>query len=123
MAKVEVRSFESSDERREIPNGVLDAIKLGGSTFGRSVFQPGWRWSNDVKPIAQTDRCMLRHTGIVLSGRMVVQDEDGDEVTLGAGDVCLIEPGHDAWVVGDEPCVMVDVGQDVDEYARPPASS
>jgi hypothetical protein len=122
MAKIEVRSFDAPDEHREIPNGGLDTVRFGSSTFGRSVFQPGWRWSNDVKPIAQTDRCMLRHAGLIMSGSLGVQDEDGNEMTVSAGDVVLIEPGHDAWVVGDEAVVMVDFGEDVEEYAKPPPS-
>lgn len=122
MAKIEVRNFDAPDEHREIPNGGLDSIRFGSTTFGRSVFRPGWRWSTDVAPIAQTDRCMLRHTGLVLSGSLAVQDDEGNEVTLGSGDVVLIEPGHDAWVIGEEPVVMVDVGDDVDRYARPSSS-
>ena len=122
MAKIEVRSFDTPDEHREIPNGELDSVRFGSSTFGRSVFQPGWRWSNDVKPIVQTERCMMRHTGLILSGSLVVQDDDGNETTVEGGDVILIEPGHDAWVLGDEPAVIVDFGEDVEEYAKPPAS-
>ena len=122
MAKVEVRSFDAPDEHRDIPNGGLDTVRFGSSTFGRSVFQPGWRWSNDVKPIVQTELCMMRHTGLILSGSLVVQDDDGNETTVEGGDVVLIEPGHDAWVLGDAPVSLVDFGEDVEGYAKPPAS-
>jgi mannose-6-phosphate isomerase-like protein (cupin superfamily) len=121
MAKIEVRNFETPDQHREIPNGTVDDVKAGPVEIGRAVFQPGWRWSNDVKPISQTDRCMFHHVGIVLSGRGVIQDDEGNEVTVGPGDLAVIEPGHDAWVTGDEPWVFVDFGKGSTTYATPPS--
>jgi hypothetical protein len=92
-------------------------VTLGDFTLGRGVFEPGWRWSEDVKPIAGTDSCQVKHTGFCVSGEMVVKFDSGDEITIGAGDVVLLEPGHDAWTVGDEACVLLDTG--VAAYAKP----
>ena len=86
-------------------------------TLGRGVFEPGWRWSDDVKPIAGTDSCQTHHTGMCLSGQMTIRYDDGTEITVGPGDVVDLEPGHDAWTVGEEPCVMLDTG--VAAYAKP----
>ena len=112
------KGFDQPDEVREFPNGRAEILEVGGGgSVGRFVFQPGWRWSEDVKPIAGTDSCQTRHTGICISGSMTVRMDDGTEATVGAGDVVLIEPGHDAWVDGDEACVMYDTG--VAAYAKP----
>ncbi|KQV73992.1 cupin [Aeromicrobium sp. Root344] len=91
-------------------HGHLDVVTLEGFTLGRGVFEPGWRWSEDVKPIAGTESCQTRHTGFCLSGQMTVRSDDGSELTVSPGDVVVIEPGHDAWTVGDEPCVLMDTG-------------
>ncbi|WP_237111795.1 cupin domain-containing protein [Nocardioides sp. WS12] len=98
-------------------HGHMDVVTLGDFTLGKGTFEPGWRWSNDVKPIAGTDSCQVRHYGYCVSGQMTVQFDDGSEMTVGPGDVTLIEPGHDAWTVGDEACVMFDSG--VAAYAKP----
>lgn len=98
-------------------HGHMDVVTLGDFTLGRGVFEPGWRWSDDVKPIAGTESCQTRHTGICLSGQMTVRLNDGTEFSIGAGDVVLIEPGHDAWTVGEEPCVLLDTG--IAAYAKP----
>jgi hypothetical protein len=98
-------------------HGHLDVVTLGDFTLGRATFEPGWRWSNDVKPLAGTDSCQTRHTGFCLMGQMTVRMDDGTEATMGPGDVVVIEPGHDAWVDGDEPCVFLDTG--VAAYALP----
>lgn len=90
----------------------------GGLTLMRGRFEPGWRWSNDVKPIAGTDSCQTRHLGYVLSGAMQVRQDDGTELTVRAGDLFDLPAGHDAWVVGDEPCEMVDFSPDATRYAR-----
>jgi hypothetical protein len=117
--KTEHRSFEKADEVREFPNGAADILQVGDAEIGRLTLQPGWRWSNDVKPIAGTDLCQARHTGYVISGTMIVEASDGSEARLTAGDVYLIEPGHDAWVVGEDPCLTVDFSPSMTEYARP----
>ncbi len=118
MGMLQSRSIESPDETRRFrEHGHVDVVTLGAFTLGREVFEPGWQWSKDVKPLAGTEWCMVRHTGICVSGKMTVRSEDGTEVTLEAGDVFVLEPGHDGWTLGDEPCVMFDTG--VAAYARP----
>ena len=87
-----------------------DVVTIGDFTLGRGTFESGWQWSKDVKAIAGTASCMTRHTGICLSGQMTVRSDDGTEATIRAGDVFVLEPGHDAWTVGNEPCVAVDFG-------------
>ncbi len=112
------QNIESPHETRPFQaHGHMDVVTLGDFTIGRGSFEPGWRWSEDVKPIAGTDSCQTRHTGFCLSGQMTVRADDGAEITVGPGDVVVIEPGHDAWTVGDEPCVLLDTG--VAAYALP----
>ena len=107
MGQLETRSIDAPDETRKFQqNGHVDVVTLGDFTLMKGTFRPGWRWSNDVKPIAGTDSCMARHTGICLSGRMTVRSDDGTELTIGPGDVLALEPGHDAWTVGDEACIL-----------------
>jgi len=118
MTASETRNIEQPQETRPFKaHGHMDVITLGDFTLGRGVFEPGWRWSNDVKPIAGTESCQTRHTGICLSGQMTVKFDDGSEVEVGPGDVVVLEPGHDAWTVGDEACVILDTG--VAAYAKP----
>jgi hypothetical protein len=85
---------------------------------GRSTFSPGWRWSTNVKPLADTDSCQVEHIGYVLQGRMALQMDDGTECEFGSGDVFHMPPGHDAWIVGDETCVLLDFGG-LKGYAQP----
>jgi mannose-6-phosphate isomerase-like protein (cupin superfamily) len=108
MGNTEYKNFSAPDETRPFENGKIDLVNIGGGAVGRAKFEPGWRWSNDVKPIAGTDLCEAPHFMYQISGRMRVQMKDGTEFEMGPGDVALIEPGHDAWVVGDEPVVAVD---------------
>jgi hypothetical protein len=108
---------EPQESRPFKAHGHMDVVTLADFTLGRGVFEPGWRWSDDVKPIAGTDSCQTRHTGFCLSGQMTVQFEDGSELNVGPGDVVVIEPGHDAWTVGDEACVLLDTG--IAAYAKP----
>ena len=111
-------NIDSPHERRPFKqHGHMDVVTLGDFTLGRGVFEPGWRWSNDVKPIAGTDSCRTRHTGICVSGQMTVRMDDGTEAECGPGEVVAIPPGHDAEVVGDEPCVFIDFGE-FGEYAK-----
>ncbi len=118
MNEMEARNIASPDETRPFQaNGHMDVVTIGDFTIGKGTFEPGWQWSKDVKPIVGTDSCMTRHTGICVSGSMTVRSDDGTEATLGAGDVFVLAPGHDAWTVGDEPCVMLDTG--VAAYAKP----
>jgi ketosteroid isomerase-like protein len=90
----------------------------GGLTLLRGVFEPGWRWSSDIAPIAGTDSCQTHHLGYIISGRMQIRMDDGTETTVEAGDLFDLPAGHDAWVLGDEPCVMVDYSPDATRYAR-----
>lgn len=118
MAGLEIKSLESPDETRPFADrGKADVVSVGAGSVLRGVFEPGWRWSEHVKPIAGTESCQTRHLGYVLSGRMHIVMDDGSEGEVGPGDVVTIEPGHDAWTVGDEPCVLVDFGQ-VEQYAK-----
>ncbi len=104
------KSLSKPDETRPFPKGKMEVVKVGDLTFGKATFEPGWKWSNDVKPIAGTDSCQVAHVGYVLSGRMTVRMDDGSEHEYGPGEAFNMPPGHDAWTVGDEACVMVDFG-------------
>ena len=118
MTQLESKSLDSPDETRQfVDKGKADIVKIAGVTVGRTVFEPGWRWSEHVKPIAGTDSCQVSHLGYVLSGRMKVYMDDGSEAEVGPGDVMAIPPGHDAEVVGDEACVSLDFGE-FGEYAK-----
>jgi class 3 adenylate cyclase len=103
-----VRSFATADDHVEFSGGILDLISMGALTFGREVLEPGWRWSKDVRPIAGTDRCEFHHVGYQVSGRWICEDRDGTQVEIGPGDIYDTPPGHDSWVLGDEPCVAID---------------
>jgi mannose-6-phosphate isomerase-like protein (cupin superfamily) len=109
MAAAERKSFDSPDETRPIENGTVEVVQLPGGTVMRTTFQPGWRWSESVGPIAGTESCQTHHFGYCISGRMHVVMDGGEELDIAAGDAIEIPPGHDAWVVGEEPYVGVDV--------------
>ena len=120
MAGVESRDFDSPDETRTPDKTKVDVVRMAGATVGRFAFEPGWRWSECVKPVVGTDSCQLHHVGVAQSGRMVVRHEDGTELEIGAGDAYVIEPGHDAWVVGDEGFVGFEFeSRSAEEYAKP----
>jgi hypothetical protein len=107
----EVKNFDSPDETRQFEgNGHVDVVNVGGDPVGKGVFEPGWKWSNNVKPIAQTDSCQAHHVGFCVSGSMTVHMDDGSTLEIGAGDAFEIPPGHDAEVTSDEPCVQIDWG-------------
>jgi quercetin dioxygenase-like cupin family protein len=109
-APEEVRPFEGDSGRLELVN-----VAAGG--VGRATFNPGWRWSQHVAPIAGTDSCEAAHMGYVISGRITVRMNDGEEETYGPGDFMIAPPGHDAWVLGEEPCVVID-WQGFADYAK-----
>lgn len=118
MADTEARSFDSPDEVREFEGkGRALVVNIAGQAVGRGTFEPGWKWSANVKPIAGTDSCQVAHLGYVLSGRMRIRMDDGAETVIEPGQVVAIPPGHDAEVIGDEPCEMVDFGE-FGEYAK-----
>ena len=108
MAHLQRRRFTDPDDVRTVPNGRIDVVELDDRVVGRMTYEPGWRWSVDVKPIAATDSCQFHHIGVTLSGVLRAQMGDGTELEIGPGDVFEIPPGHDAWVVGDEPWISVD---------------
>lgn len=111
MAGMVSRSFDRADETRAFVDGMgkLELLETGGgAAVGRATFEPGWKWSDHVKPLAGTDSCQADHTAYVVSGRMQVVMDDGEGAEFGPGDYMRVPPGHNAWVVGDEPCVTVD---------------
>jgi hypothetical protein len=108
MDKLEHKGFHTPDETREFPHGRAEILNVGGGQVGRLVFEPGWRWSADVKPIAGTDWCEAPHFQYHVSGQIAIQMEDGTQFIAGPGDITVLPSGHDAWVVGDEPVVTVD---------------
>jgi hypothetical protein len=103
MAGVEKRDFDSPDESRTPDKTQVDVVHVGGTAAARFRLEPGWKWSECVKPVAGTEKCQHKHVGIVRSGQMRVHHDDGTVLDLARGDVYVIEPGHDAEVVGDEP--------------------
>jgi hypothetical protein len=117
MKKAEVKSFSKPDEVRRFPKGYLELTHVNGAAIGRGVFEPGWKWSTSVKPIAGTDLCQAPHFQYHVSGVLKVVMEDGTEFECRAGDVSVFPSGHDAWVVGDEPVVVVDF-QGMEDYAK-----
>jgi hypothetical protein len=117
MKKMETKSFGVPDEVRKFDKGKVELVKIGGATIGRAVFEPGWRWSTSVKPIVNTRSCEAPHFQYHVSGTIKVLMDDGTEKELKAGDVSLLPSGHDAWVVGNEPVVVVDF-QGMVDYAK-----
>jgi hypothetical protein len=118
--KMEVKSLNSPDEVRTFDKGKLELINIGGAAIGRAVFEPGWRWSTSVKPLVNTKSCEAPHFQYHISGTLKIVMDDGTEKECKAGDVSLLPSGHDAWVVGNEPVVVVDF-QGMVDYAKQPA--
>src|SRR5437867_9173415 len=120
MAGLSTRNFESPDETRTPDKTKVEVVDLGGPKAARLTAQPGWRWSECIKPVVGGDSCQARHVGAVISGRMHVVHDDGTEGDAGPGDAYVIEPGHDAWVVGDEPLVGYEFeSATAQTYAKP----
>ncbi len=125
MPGVESRNFSKPDETRTPPKTVIELVNVGGGQIGRYTFQPGWRWSECIKPIVNTESCQTDHVGYALSGALHVKHDDGTEedVTAGSvyriapGRVYRIAPGHDAWNTGSEPAVFVEF-QGAAQYAK-----
>jgi|SRR5215212_196989 len=112
------KSLNSPDETRTFENGKAEVVTLGDFTASRLAFEPGWRWSENIKPIAGTESCQVLHTGYQVSGRLQVRMDDSTEEEFGPGDAYVIPPGHDAWVVGEEPVVSVDMSRvTAEQYA------
>ena len=108
MQSTEHKTFASPDETREFPNGRAEILEVGDAQIGRLVLEPGWRWSNDVKPLAGTDSCEAPHFQYHVSGQLAIRMDDGTEFIAGPGDITSLPSGHDAWVVGEETVVLVD---------------
>lgn len=117
MIKMQKKSMNQPEETRNFPKGKLELVNFEGVTFGRATFEPGWKWSESLKPIAKTESCQAPHTNYHLSGRLHVKMNDGTEEEFGPGNIGVIPPGHDAWVVGDEPVVIIDITGMID-YAK-----
>ncbi|HXN62926.1 MAG TPA: cupin domain-containing protein [Acidimicrobiales bacterium] len=113
------KSLDAPDEIRpfEGDKGQVELVNTESGPVGRATFQPGWKWSEHVKPIAKTDSCQAAHMGYFVTGRMKVVMDDGEELEYGPGDFAAMAPGHDAWVLGDEPCVVID-WQGFADYAK-----
>lgn len=104
------KSFDSPDETKHpFEKGTIEVLTVGGMTFNRETLEPGWRWSEHVKPSAGTETCQKYHVKYILSGRQHVVMEDGTQLVLEPGDVAVMPPGHDAWVEGDEPNVLLEL--------------
>jgi hypothetical protein len=115
--KAELKSFGKPDDVRTFPKGRVELVNIGGATIGRAVFEPGWRWATSVQPIAKTKSCEAPHFQYHVSGVLRVKMDDGTELDCRPGDVSLLPSGHDAWVIGDEPAVVVDF-QGMVDYAK-----
>lgn len=113
----EKKSFSKPDEVRIFPKGKLELIKIGGATIGRATFEPGWRWSTSVQPLVHTKSCEAPHFQYHISGTLMVTMDDGTQFECNAGDLSLLPVGHDGWVVGNEPAVVVDF-QGMLDYAK-----
>lgn len=108
MSEIKSKRFDEPDEAVSLPNIAGQIVVLNELYIGRYVLQPGWRWSMDVKPVVGTPSCQHHHQGVVLSGRIQFATDDGARRTVGPGEAYDLPPGHDAWVVGDEPCVTIE---------------
>jgi len=108
-------NLSEPDETKVTPKGKLQLVTMGDFTFGLRTLEPGWKWTTSMKPIAKTDNCEVRHVGYIISGRMGFLMDDGTELEVGPGDAFDVQPGHDAWTVGDTPVVFVDMIGAVDQ--------
>jgi hypothetical protein len=118
LGYLKAKSVEFHDETRTFEKGKVDIVSIDEVTAGRFTLEPGWKGSECVKPIVGTDSCQALHTGYVVSGRMHFVHDDGSERELGPGDVYIIRPGHDAWIVSEEPYVGVDFSSETERYAK-----
>lgn len=111
------KSVNNPDEITHLGKGKLEIVNLEGTIIGRVTLKPGWRWSHDARPVIGTASCPSHHTQFILSGRLMIQMEDGSQLELQAGDAAVIPPGHDSWVIGDEPCILIDF-TGLEEYTQ-----
>lgn len=115
--KAEMKSFTKPDEVRTFPKGKLELVNIGGAVVGRATFEPGWKWSTSLQPLVKTKSCEAPHFQYHVSGTIKILMDNGTEFVCKAGDVSLLPEGHDAWVIGDEPVVIVDF-QGMLDYAK-----
>ena len=108
MTSLQKKSFNSPDETRTPPKTRMELISFDGMTVARVTYDVGWRWSEHIRPVVGTESCQVAHMAYVISGRMAVQMADGAKQDFGPGDLAIVPSGHDAWIVGDEPCVVLD---------------
>ena len=120
MPKMQTKNLSKPDELRTFDKGKLELTTLGGVTFGRATLLPGWKWSTSLKALMKTKSCEAPHLQYHVAGRLAVLMDDGSQQEFGTGEVSLLPPGHDAWVVGNEPVVVIDISGMV-EYAKPHA--
>jgi quercetin dioxygenase-like cupin family protein len=116
---MEKKNLDTPDEARSFGKGNVKLSKIGEVVCGRATFEPGWKWSEHIKPVAQTNSCQVHHNGYILSGRMKIVMDDGQQVEVGPGDFFVCPPGHDAWTLGDEACVALDFSTGISNYAKP----
>jgi len=116
LSKAKVKKFGAPDETRTFGKGRLQLVKFGEATIGRAVLEPGWKWSKHVKPIAKTKSCEAPHFQYHVTGVLHVKMDDGTEMEIGPGEISMLPPGHDAWVVGVEPVTLIDF-QGMVDYA------
>jgi mannose-6-phosphate isomerase-like protein (cupin superfamily) len=119
VSTFEVKSHDKPDEVRTPNKTRVEVVRLEGFTLGRFIFEPGWRWSECIKPVVKTDACMNSHVGYAVSGRITVVAKDGAKKTIGPGEAYTIPQGHDAWVEGSERFVGIEI-MSAEQYAKPP---
>jgi quercetin dioxygenase-like cupin family protein len=117
VSKFEVKSHQTPDESRTPSKTLVEVVRMQGFTIGRFNFEPGWRWSTCIKPVAKTDSCQASHVGYAVTGRLTVRTDDGTQKTISPGESYTIPPGHDAWVEGDERFVAIEV-MSADQFAK-----
>ena len=120
VSRFEAKSHDAPDETRTPSKTRVDVVRLEGFTIGRLTLEPGWRWSECIKPVAGTETCQVSHVGYAAAGRITVRLPDGTEQAISAGQSYTIPPGHDAWVEGNEPYVAIEV-LSAEQFAKPPA--
>jgi len=119
MAALERKSFDDADDTRSFRDkGKVEIVNIADGVVGLATFEPGWSWTEHVKPIAGTQSCQAAHLGYVISGRQGIRMDDGTELEIGPGDVVSIPAGHDGWTIGAEPCVVIDFAG-MANYAKP----
>lgn len=109
MNTILLKNISHPDETRSLPKTKIETVTFNDITIMRVTFEPGWKWSECVKPTVGTNSCLVPHLNYVISGKLHIAMDDGTSKEMGPGDVALIQPGHDAWVIGNEPCVALDI--------------